>query len=173
MVNPAVDASSSDAHDKQSFQGVVEVLAAELFNPAASQNVRKNVQTCLGFLAKRWGTEVSELLEPLHGPLLNMLVGRPLRAKHAEAQASALCYVFVFFWSHSFLPLRRVFRKGLRVGLFSGCEVFRLDSTRPGKGVMQMRNKFGFTRLCLVVLPFISMVRGIGSSKKLSMSSLM
>jgi transformation/transcription domain-associated protein len=84
-----VDASTSDNQEhKQSFQGVVEVLAAELFNPAASQNVRKNVQTCLGFLAKRWGTEVSELLEPLHAPLLNMLVGRPLRAKHTEAQAS-------------------------------------------------------------------------------------
>lgn len=112
MVNPAVDASTSDAQDKQSFQGVVEVLAAELFNPAASQNVRKNVQTCLGFLAKRWGTEVSELLEPLHGPLLNMLVGRPLRAKHAEAQASVplhLCFfksVFRLFVLSSFILLR-------------------------------------------------------------------
>jgi hypothetical protein len=41
--------------------------------------------------------EVSELLELLHAPLLNMLVGRPLRAKHTEAQASVFCTFFVLY----------------------------------------------------------------------------
>ena len=69
-----------------SFQGVVEVLAGELFNSNASYIVRKNVQSCLALLASRTGSEVSELLEPLYQPLLQPLVVRPLRSKHAEQQ---------------------------------------------------------------------------------------
>jgi transformation/transcription domain-associated protein len=69
-----------------SFQGVVEVLAGELFNSNASYIVRKNVQSCLALLASRTGSEVSELLEPLYQPLLQPLVIRPLRSKHAEQQ---------------------------------------------------------------------------------------
>ncbi|KAJ7563398.1 hypothetical protein O6H91_03G108600 [Diphasiastrum complanatum] len=75
---------------RQSFQGVVDVLAAELFNPNATQIVRKNVQSCLALLASRTGSEVSELLEPLHQPLLQTLVFRPLRVKHIEQQVGTV-----------------------------------------------------------------------------------
>ena len=71
---------------KRSFQGVVEFLASELFNPNASITVRKNVQSCLSFLANRTGSEVSELLEPLCQPLLQPLIARPLRQKNIEQQ---------------------------------------------------------------------------------------
>ncbi|GFY88006.1 phosphatidylinositol 3- and 4-kinase family protein with FAT domain-containing protein [Actinidia rufa] len=68
-----VDDANSEAR-RQSFQGVVEFLATELFNPNASTNVRKIVQSCLALLASRTGSEVSELLEPLHQPLLQPLI---------------------------------------------------------------------------------------------------
>lgn len=71
---------------RQSFLGVVEVLAGELFNSNASYIVRKNVQSCLALLASRTGSEVSELLEPHYQPLLTPLVYKPLRSKHAEQQ---------------------------------------------------------------------------------------
>ncbi|KAJ7564762.1 hypothetical protein O6H91_02G032300 [Diphasiastrum complanatum] len=75
---------------RQSFQGAVDVLAAELFNPNATHIVRKNVQSCLALLASRTGSEVSELLEPLHQPLLLPLVFRPLRGKHFEQQVGTV-----------------------------------------------------------------------------------
>lgn len=71
---------------RQSFQGVVEFLASELFNPNASIIVRKNVQSCLTFLANRTGSEVSELLEPHYQPFLQPLIMRPLRLKNIEQQ---------------------------------------------------------------------------------------
>lgn len=77
-----------------SFQGVVEVLAGELFNSNASYIVRKNVQSCLALLASRTGSEVSELVEPLYQPLLQPLVVRPLRSKHAEQQVRFLLVMF-------------------------------------------------------------------------------
>ncbi|OMO84636.1 hypothetical protein COLO4_21911 [Corchorus olitorius] len=75
---------------RQSFQGVVEFLASELFNPSASIIVRKNVQSCLALLASRTGSEVSELLEPLHQPLLQPLIIRPLRAKTVDQQVGTV-----------------------------------------------------------------------------------
>lgn len=84
VVNNA-DESTSEPR-RQSFQGVVEVLAAELFNQSTSQTVRKNVQSCLALLASRTGSEVSELLEPLHQPLLQPLIMRPLRNKPLDNQ---------------------------------------------------------------------------------------
>jgi transformation/transcription domain-associated protein len=54
-----VDEANSE-HRKQSFQGVVDFLAAEFFNPNATLIVRKNVQSCLALLASRTGSEVSE-----------------------------------------------------------------------------------------------------------------
>lgn len=80
-----VDEANSESR-KQSFQGVVEFLASELFNPNASIIVRKNVQSCLSLLASRTGSEVSELLEHLYQPLLQPLLTRPLRSKNVEHQ---------------------------------------------------------------------------------------
>lgn len=84
VVNNADEANSEPR--RQSFQGVVEFLAQELFNPNASMVVRKNVQACLSLLASRTGSEVSELLEPLYLPLLQPLISRPLRSKNIEQQ---------------------------------------------------------------------------------------
>ncbi|XWS45545.1 hypothetical protein CRYUN_Cryun15aG0145700 [Craigia yunnanensis] len=75
---------------RQSFQGVVDFLASELFNPNASVIVRKNVQSCLALLASRTGSEVSELLEPLHQPLFQPLIIRPLRAKTVDQQVGTV-----------------------------------------------------------------------------------
>jgi transformation/transcription domain-associated protein len=86
VVNNADEANSEPR--RQSFQGVVEFLALELFNPNASIVVRKNVQACLSLLASRTGSEVSELLEPLYLPLLQPLISRPLRSKNVEQQVS-------------------------------------------------------------------------------------
>ncbi|XP_010444949.1 PREDICTED: transformation/transcription domain-associated protein-like [Camelina sativa] len=84
-----VDEANSDAR-RQSFQGVVEYLATELFNPNASITVRKNVQNCLALLASRTGSEVSELLEPLYQPLLQPLIMRPLRSKTIDQQVGTV-----------------------------------------------------------------------------------
>ncbi|XP_057469291.1 transcription-associated protein 1-like [Actinidia eriantha] len=84
-----VDDANSEAR-RQSFQGVVEFLATELFNPNASINVRKIVQSCLALLASRTGSEVSELLEPLYQPLLQPLIVRPLRAKTVDQQVGTV-----------------------------------------------------------------------------------
>ncbi|CAH9105798.1 unnamed protein product [Cuscuta europaea] len=88
MVNN-VDEANNEAR-KQSFQGVVEYLASELFNPNVSINVRKIVQSCLGLLASRTGSEVSELLEPMYQPLLQPLIMRPLRSKTVEQQVGTV-----------------------------------------------------------------------------------
>lgn len=85
-----VDEANSEAR-KQSFQGVVEYLASELFNANSSINVRKIVQSCLALLASRTGSEVSELLEPLYQPLLQPLIMRPLRSKTVDQQVDLLC----------------------------------------------------------------------------------
>lgn len=84
-----VDEANSETR-KQSFQGVVEFLASELFNSNASITVRKNVQTCLALLASRTGSEVSELLEPLYLPLLQPLILRPLRSKTVDQQVGTV-----------------------------------------------------------------------------------
>ncbi|XP_057972938.1 transcription-associated protein 1-like isoform X2 [Malania oleifera] len=84
-----VDEANSEPR-KQSFQGVVEFLAAELFNSNASVNVRKNVQSCLALLASRTGSEVSELLEPLYQPLLQPLIVRPLRSRTVDQQVGTV-----------------------------------------------------------------------------------
>ena len=85
-----------------SFRGVVEFLATEMFNPNSSINVRKIVQSCLALLASRTGSEVSELLEPLYQPLLQPLIVRPLRAKTVDQQASYVAcgcvYSSLFFF---------------------------------------------------------------------------
>ena len=78
-----VDEANNEPRRK-SFQGVVDFLSSELFNPNASVIIRKNVQSCLELLASRTGSEVSELLEPLHQPLLQPLIIRPLRAKTVD-----------------------------------------------------------------------------------------
>ncbi|KAK3127876.1 hypothetical protein QOZ80_7AG0579590 [Eleusine coracana subsp. coracana] len=88
VVNNADEANSEPR--RQSFQGVVEYLATELFNPNASMVVRKNVQSCLSLLASRTGSEVSELLEPLYLPLLQPLISRPLRSKNIEQQVGTV-----------------------------------------------------------------------------------
>lgn len=80
-----VDEANSEPR-RQSFQGVVDFLASELFNQNASVIVRKNVQSCLALLASRTGSEVSELLEPLYQPLLQPLLVRPLRSKTVDQQ---------------------------------------------------------------------------------------
>lgn len=80
-----VDEAHSEPR-KKSFQGVIDCLATELFNPNASVIVRKNVQSCLALLASRTGSEVSELLEPLYQPLLQPLIMRSLRTKNVEQQ---------------------------------------------------------------------------------------
>ncbi|GAB2260071.1 hypothetical protein Droror1_Dr00010926 [Drosera rotundifolia] len=87
-----VDEANSDSR-RQSFQGVIEYLASELFNINASMNVRKNVQSCLALLASRTGSEVSELLEPLYQPLLNPLITRPLRSKTIDQQVGTVTAV--------------------------------------------------------------------------------
>ncbi|XP_010548285.1 PREDICTED: transformation/transcription domain-associated protein-like isoform X2 [Tarenaya hassleriana] len=84
-----VDEANSESR-RQSFQGVVEYLATELFNPNASITVRRNVQNCLALLASRTGSEVSELLEPLYQPLLQPLVMRPLRSKTIDQQVGTV-----------------------------------------------------------------------------------
>ncbi|XP_058091042.1 uncharacterized protein LOC131237348 isoform X3 [Magnolia sinica] len=84
-----VDEANSEPR-RQSFQGVVEFLATELFNSNASMIVRKNVQSCLGLLASRTGSEVSELLEPLYQPLLQPLIMRSLRSKNVEQQVGTV-----------------------------------------------------------------------------------
>ncbi|WVZ66880.1 hypothetical protein U9M48_016041 [Paspalum notatum var. saurae] len=88
VVNNADEANSEPR--RQSFQGVVEYLAQELFNPNASMVVRKNVQACLSLLASRTGSEISELLEPLYLPLLQPLISRPLRSKNIEQQVGTV-----------------------------------------------------------------------------------
>ncbi|XP_022741614.1 transformation/transcription domain-associated protein-like isoform X2 [Durio zibethinus] len=75
---------------RQSFQAVVDFLASELFNSNVSIIVRKNVQSCLQLLASRTGSEISELLEPLHQPLLHPLIVRPLRAKTIDQQVGTV-----------------------------------------------------------------------------------
>ncbi|KAL3525275.1 hypothetical protein ACH5RR_013647 [Cinchona calisaya] len=84
-----VDEANSEAR-KQSFQGVVEYLASELFNANSFINVRKIVQSCLALLASRTGSEVSELLEPLYQPLLQPLIMRPLRSKTVDQQVGTV-----------------------------------------------------------------------------------
>ncbi|KAF8377831.1 hypothetical protein HHK36_031216 [Tetracentron sinense] len=84
-----VDEANSEPR-KQSFQGVVDFLASELFNANASIVVRKNVQSCLSLLASRTGSEVSELLEPLYQPLLQPLMVRPLRSKNVDQQVGTV-----------------------------------------------------------------------------------
>lgn len=96
VVNNADEANSESR--KQSFQGVVEFLAQELFNMNASIIVRKNVQSCLALLASRTGSEVSELLEPLYQPLLQPLIMRPLKLKTVDQQVNVFAYgCFCFF----------------------------------------------------------------------------
>ncbi|KAJ3683868.1 hypothetical protein LUZ60_014095 [Juncus effusus] len=85
-----VDESANNETRRQSFQGVVEFLALELFNPNASVIVRRNVQSCLSLLASRTGSEVSELLEQLYLPLLQPLVSRPLRARNVDQQVGTV-----------------------------------------------------------------------------------
>ncbi|XP_051127175.1 transcription-associated protein 1-like isoform X2 [Andrographis paniculata] len=84
-----VDEANSEAR-KQSFQGVVEYLASELLNANSSISVRKIVQSSLALLASRTGSEVSELLEPLHQPLLQPLILRPLRSKTVDQQVGTV-----------------------------------------------------------------------------------
>ncbi|XP_061345668.1 uncharacterized protein LOC133291419 isoform X3 [Gastrolobium bilobum] len=88
VVNNA-DEANSEAR-RQSFQGVVEFLAQELFNQNASIIVRKNVQSCLALLASRTGSEVSELLEPLYQPFLQPLIIRPLKLKNVDQQVGTV-----------------------------------------------------------------------------------
>lgn len=97
-----VDDANSEAR-RQSFQGVVEFLATELFNFNASVHVRKIVQSCLALLASRTGSEVSELLEPLYQPLLQPLIGRPLRLKTVDQQVSNVAHV-VYMVCQFFVP---------------------------------------------------------------------
>lgn len=93
--NNNADDTNNDSR-KQSFQGVVEFLASELFNANSSFNVRKNVQSCLTLLASRTASEVSELLEPLYQPLLQPLIMRPLRSKTVDQQVSVIFFLFLF-----------------------------------------------------------------------------
>ncbi|KAL2497630.1 inositol or phosphatidylinositol kinase [Abeliophyllum distichum] len=84
-----VDEANSEAR-RQSFQGVVEYLALELFNANSSINLRKIVQSSLALLASRTGSEVSELLEPLYQPLLQPLIMRQLRSKTVDQQVGTV-----------------------------------------------------------------------------------
>ncbi|KAH9312038.1 hypothetical protein KI387_027073, partial [Taxus chinensis] len=84
-----VDGTNNESH-MQSFRGVVDFLAAEIFNPNVTLNVRKNVQSCVALLASRTGSEVSELLEHVHKPLLQPLIRDPLRSKHIEKQVGTV-----------------------------------------------------------------------------------
>ena len=79
------DAMSAET-TKASFHGAVQCLAAELFNPATPQLVRKNVQSNLQYLGQRMGKEVTELLEKVHVELLRPLLARALRTKQTELQ---------------------------------------------------------------------------------------
>lgn len=88
-----VDEANSESR-RQSFHGVVEYLASELFNANASINVRKTVQSCLALLASRTGSEVSELLEPLYQNLLQPLIMRPLRSKTVDQQVNLVCLLY-------------------------------------------------------------------------------
>lgn len=92
VVNNVDDANSEPR--KTSFQGAVDFLASELFNPNSSTIVRKNVQSCLALLASRTGSEVSELLEPLYQPLLQPLLLRPLRLKTIDQQVLSCFLLF-------------------------------------------------------------------------------
>lgn len=84
-----VDEANSEPR-KQSFNGVVEFFASELFNSNASVIVRKNVQSCLALLASRTGSEVSELLENLYQALLQPLIMRPLRLRTVDQQVGTV-----------------------------------------------------------------------------------
>lgn len=97
-----VDEANSEPR-RQSFQGVVDFLASELFNPNASVIVRKNVQSCLALLASRTGSEVSELLEPLYQPLLQPLLVRPLRSKTVDQQVYYVAIVIYVLFFNKFL----------------------------------------------------------------------
>lgn len=88
VVNNA-DEANSEAR-RQSFQGVVDFLAQELFNQNASIIVRKNVQSCLALLASRTGSEVSELLEPLYQQFLQPLIMRQLKLKTVDQQVGTV-----------------------------------------------------------------------------------
>ncbi|MCH89746.1 transformation/transcription domain-associated protein-like, partial [Trifolium medium] len=88
VVNNA-DEANSEAR-RQSFQGVVDFLAQELFNQNASIIVRKNVQSCLALLASRTGSEVSELVESLYQPFLQPLIMRPLKLKTVDQQVGTV-----------------------------------------------------------------------------------
>ncbi|KAL9690280.1 hypothetical protein QQ045_010677 [Rhodiola kirilowii] len=84
-----VDDTSSESH-RQSFQGVVDFLASELFNPNVSVNVRKTLQSCLALLASRTGNEISEMLEPLYQSLLQPLIVRTLRSRTVDQQVGTV-----------------------------------------------------------------------------------
>ncbi|EPS71616.1 hypothetical protein M569_03143, partial [Genlisea aurea] len=84
-----VDEANNETR-RQSFQSVVEYLASELLNSNSSVNVRKIVQSSLALLASRTGSEVSELLEPLHQPLVQPLIMRPLRSKTVDQQVGTV-----------------------------------------------------------------------------------
>uniref|UniRef100_A0A7N0UBU8 Non-specific serine/threonine protein kinase n=1 Tax=Kalanchoe fedtschenkoi TaxID=63787 RepID=A0A7N0UBU8_KALFE len=88
IVNNIDDASNESR--RQSFQGVVDFLASELFNANVSINVRKTVQACLALLASRTGSEISELLEPLYQPLLQPLIVRSLRSRTVDQQVGTV-----------------------------------------------------------------------------------
>ncbi|KAF6164808.1 hypothetical protein GIB67_015986 [Kingdonia uniflora] len=94
VVNNVDEANSEPG--RQSFQGLVEYLATELFNPNASIIVRKNVQSCLALLATRTGNEVTEMLEPLYQPLLQPLITRPLRSKNVDQQVESSGNLFLY-----------------------------------------------------------------------------
>eukprot|EP00253_Pinus_taeda_P034578 PITA_34578 len=87
-VNYAAEKNSE--HHRQGFQGVVDFLAAELFNPNATLTVRKTVESCLAFLASRKSIEVSELLEPVYQPLLQQLIMHPIHSKGIEQQVGTV-----------------------------------------------------------------------------------
>lgn len=70
----------------QSLQGVIEYLASELFNINASTNVINILQSCMELLASRIGSNVSELLKPLHQPFLQPLITRKLRSRPVYQQ---------------------------------------------------------------------------------------
>ncbi|CAM8985650.1 unnamed protein product [Rhodiola kirilowii] len=91
VVNNVDDATNESR--RQSFQGVVDFLASELFNANVSINVRKIVQSCLALLASRTGSEISELLEPLYQPLLQPLFIRSLRGRTVDQQVGAVTAV--------------------------------------------------------------------------------
>ena len=87
-------AAGTDAKPSSSssspFSALLEVLSSELLNPSAGAVVRRSVQAALGLLAARRGSEVSELLEGNHGPLLSALLSRQLRSRHVEQQVGTV-----------------------------------------------------------------------------------